>query len=103
MTSDGVDGTAATGRSGACPWDGPLAPSFIKRDDGRFAALYTEPAYPHTPAGADPQLPRRERQVAAALRDYGPDLPIASVRRGTAGATGPGSSFVHRRRAMERR
>lgn len=105
MTSDGVDGTAARDRSRACPWDRwwdrSLAPSFIKRDDGRFAALYTEPAYPHTPAGAAPQLPRRERQVAAALHDSGPDLPIASVIRGIAGATGRGSSVMRRRRAME--
>lgn len=104
MTSDGVDGTAAMSRSKACPWDRwwdcSLALSFIKRDDGRFAALYTEPAYPHTPAGAAPQPPRRERQVAAALH-YGTDLPIASVICGAAGTAGRGASGLRRRRAME--
>jgi hypothetical protein len=101
MTSDGVDGTAAKGRPSARLRDGSLAPSFIKRDDGRFWALYTEPAYPHTPVGAAPQAPRRERQVAAALHDDGPHFPIASVTRGPAGTAGGHGSLMRRRRAME--
>jgi hypothetical protein len=84
MTSDGVDGTAADGRAGAGSCDRP----FIKRDDGRLAPRYIEPAYPHTPAGgAVPHRHRRELQVASALRNRS-DFMIASLTLGAAGPAG---------------
>jgi hypothetical protein len=57
---------------------------FIKGDDGRRSARYIEPAYPHTPAGAAPNSPRRERQVAFALRNNS-DLLMMSLICGAAG------------------
>jgi hypothetical protein len=84
MTSDGVNGAAADGRAGA----EPLGPLFIKRDDGRLAPRYIEPAYPHTPAGgATPNRRRRERQVASALRNH-TDFMIANLICGAAGTAG---------------
>jgi hypothetical protein len=50
----------------------------IKCDDGRLAARYIELAYPHSPAGAAPNSPRRERQVASALRNN-PDFLMTSL------------------------
>ena len=91
MTSDGVNGTAAAWRSRARP-PGPTGMSrFIKRDDGRFGERYIEPAYPHTPAGPPSHSPRRERQVASALRNC-TDFAIASLTCGTGDRSGlPGS------------
>ncbi len=84
MTSDGVNGTAADGRAGAEP-PGPL---LIKRDDGRLAPRYIEPAYPHTPAGwVTPNCLRRERQMAFALRNH-TDFMIANLICGAAGTAG---------------
>ena len=69
MTSDGVDGTAAD-EARAAPHDRASGRHAIKRDDGRLAPRYIEPAYPHTPAGGvAPDSLRRERQVASALRN----------------------------------
>ena len=88
MTSDGVSGTAADGRAGAKPCDRLPAPLFIKRDDGRLAPRYIEPAYPHTPAGGvTPHRHRRELQVASALRNQ-THFMIASLICGAAGSTG---------------
>ena len=88
MTSDGVSGTAADGRAGAKPCDRLPAPLFIKRDDGRLAPRYIEPAYPHTPAGGvTPHRHRRELQVASALRNRTNPM-IASLICGAAGPTG---------------
>jgi hypothetical protein len=87
MTSDGVDGTAADGQPGAKPRDQAAGPPFIKRDDGRLAPRYIEPAYPHTPAGVTPNNLRRERQVASALRNT-TDFEIASFNCGADGTAG---------------
>ena len=97
MTSDGVSGTAAYGRAGAKPCDRSPAPLFIKRDDGRLAPRYIEPAYPHTPAGGVTPNLRRERQVASALRTH-TDFMIANLICGPAGTTG-GASAEARPRA----
>ncbi len=92
MTSDGVHGTAADCRAGAELCDRRPGPLFIKRDDGRLAPRYIEPAYPHTPAGGvTPHRHRRELQVASALRNRTTFM-IASLICGAAGLTGrPGA------------
>ena len=88
MTSDGVDGTAANSRAGAAQCDQSPGPLFIKRDDGRLAPRYIEPAYPHTPAGGvTPHRHRRELQVASALRNQ-THFMIASLICSAAGPTG---------------
>ena len=98
MMSDAVDGTAAAWRSRAQP-PGSIAVSwFIKRDDGRLTERYIEPAYPHTPAGSPCQCPRRERQVASALRNC-TDFAIASLIRGTGGTTGPAGGGARPKRS----
>jgi hypothetical protein len=88
MTSDGVGGTAADGPAGAGSSNLPPRPLFIKRDDGCLAPRYIELAYNHTPAGGvTPHHPRRERQVALALRNT-TDLMIVSMTRGAASRAG---------------
>ena len=88
MTRDGVVGTAADGQASAELRNWPRRPLFIKRDDGRLAPRYIEPAYPHTPAGGvTPNRLRRERQVASALRNR-TGLMIRSFYRGAAGTAG---------------
>ena len=88
MTSDGVHGTAADCRAGAELCDRRPGPLFIKRDDGRLAPRYIEPAYPHTPAGrVTPHRHRRELQVASALRNR-TNFMIAIATCGAAGPTG---------------
>lgn len=105
MTCDGVDGTAAGIRLEARllegGGEGERRPALIKQGDGRPRARYIEPAYLHTPAGFPPDIPRRERQVAIALRN-GIGVLAMSVICGCAGAMAPAR---HRRRcpAMERR
>jgi hypothetical protein len=85
MTRDGVVGTAAKGRARSELRDWLRRPLFIKRDDGRLAPRYIEPAYPHTPAGGvTPNRLRRERQVASALRNR-TDFTIRSFYCGTGG------------------
>ena len=92
MTTDGVHGTAADCRVDAELCDRLPGPLFIKRDDGRLAPRYIEPAYPHTPAGGvTPHRHRRELQVASALRNRTTFM-IASLICGAAGLTGrPGA------------
>ena len=97
MTSDGVHGTAADCRAGAELCDRLPGPLFIKRDDGRLAPRYIEPAYPHTPAGGVTPHLRRERQVASALRTQS-DFMIVNSICGPAGTTG-GASAEARPRA----
>ena len=87
MTSDGVDGTAAARRSPVRLPGPTFGSGFIKCDDGRLGAYYTEPEHPHTPAGPSPDSPRRERQVASALRIC-TDTPIRSLTRGASGDPG---------------
>ncbi len=98
MTSDGVDGTAADRRAEARPRGRPPGPPLIKHDDGRLLERYIEPAYPHTPAGATPESPRRERQVASALRNS-TDFVIASLICGADGTTGRACAEARLRRA----
>ncbi len=93
MMSADVDGTAAAWRSRARPPASIAASWFIKRDDGRLAEGYIEPAYPHTPAGPPSRCPRRERQVASALHTC-TDFAIASLIRGTGGTTGPAGGIA---------
>ncbi len=102
MTSDGVNGTAAYGRAGAKPCDRSPAPLFIKRDDGRLAPRYIEPAYPHTPAGGVTPNLRRERQVASALRNR-TNFMIASLICGAAGTAGRASAEARPRARPPRR
>jgi hypothetical protein len=88
MTSDGVDGTAENVRAGAEMCNRPPGQLVIKRGDGRLAPRYIEPAYSHTPAGGDtPHHPRRERQVALALRNS-TNLMIVNLICGAAGPAG---------------
>jgi hypothetical protein len=82
MTQDGVDGTAADCHRDAAPRGRTLWRQRIKPDDGRRAPRYIGPAYPHTQAGF-PDGPRREWQVAAALRND-PDPVIVSPICGAA-------------------
>jgi hypothetical protein len=84
MTSDGVSGTAADGQPGAGPRSQAPCRVFIKRDDGRLVPRYMRLAYPHTPAGAAPNSPWCERQVASALRSN-PDFMTASFFCGADG------------------
>jgi hypothetical protein len=88
MTSDGVDGTAAEIRTGAESCNRRTRGLRIKRGDERLAPRYIEPEYPHTPAGgARPRDPRRELQVASALRNR-TGLTIWSFFCGAAGPAG---------------
>jgi hypothetical protein len=87
MTSDGVSGTAADGQPGAGPRSQAPCRVFIKRDDGRLVPRYMRLAYPHTPAGAAPNSPWCERQVASALRSN-PDFVTASLICGADGTAG---------------
>ena len=90
MTRDGVVGTATKGRARSELRDWPQS-LFIKRDDGRLAPRYIEPAYPHTPAGGvTPNRLRRERQVASALRNR-TDFMMRSFYCGAAGTAGRAS------------
>jgi hypothetical protein len=66
-----------------------FGPLFIKRDDGRLGQRYIEASYSNSPAGP-PDHPRRERQVAFALRNC-TDPVIANVARGIGGTTGRAS------------
>ncbi len=103
MTRDGVVGTAADGRMRSELGDWPRRPLFIKRDDGRLAPRYIEPAYPHTPAGGvTPNRLRRERQVAFALRNR-TDLMIGSFYCGAAGMAGCAPADARSRVPLPRR
>jgi hypothetical protein len=82
MTRDGVAGIAAKLRLQARHGTRMRRQPFIKRDDGRLAQRYIGPTYPHTPAGAAPNSSRRERQVAAALRNDVTNFAIASLDYG---------------------
>lgn len=88
MTRDGVAGIAAKQRLQARHGTRVRQQPFIKRDDGRLAQRYIGPTYPHTPAGAAPNSSRRERQVAAALRNDVTDFAIASLDYGGGNAAG---------------
>lgn len=100
MTSDGVGGTAADDQAGAGLHDRAPGTPLIKRDDGRFAPRYIGVAYPHTPVGG--VTPRRERQVAFALRNT-TDLMIASLICGADGTAGRTGAEVRRRVRPPRR
>jgi len=104
MTSDGVYGTAAEDRAGAELCDRPPGWLRIKRDDERLAPRYIGLAYPHTLAGGvTPHRPRRERQVASALRNR-TDLTIANLICGAAGPAGrPRAGARSRLRPSRRR
>jgi hypothetical protein len=86
MTRDGVAGIAAKLRLQARHGTRVRQQPFIKRDDGRLAQRYIGPTYPHTPAGAAPNSSRRERQVAAALRNDVTNFAIASLDYGSGNA-----------------
>ncbi len=68
MTKDGGDGAAADCQPEAQPRRRAPRRHVINRDDDERVSRYIEPAYPHTRTGPI-EHPRRERQVAAALRN----------------------------------